>query len=289
MTQSIATLPTIEVPANYPYVMPTFLARMAVEKGPIFKRDLGNGQFLVYMIGPEANKLIMRTSRESFSHDLGWTPIVGEFFGKGLLNMDDPLHAEHRKLMNPAFAIAYMARYLPVMRRVIAERTREWAERGQVDVYQEARKITFDVAAETLVGFPAGEEVDTLRGLFYTMLAGDFDPTVESEETFWQRMLATGMDLSQRLLAMIERRRDAPAQEERDDILTMLVRVRDESGAPLSDEQILGHVNILLVAGHETSTTLASWLLYELAQRPEYLARVHAELERVHPDDEQPL
>ncbi|HEV2405664.1 MAG TPA: cytochrome P450, partial [Ktedonobacterales bacterium] len=277
----ISGLPTIETPPNYPFIMPAFLARMAVEKGPIFRRDLGNGQSLVYLIGPEANKLIMQAGRESFSHDLGWTPIVGEFFGKGLLNMDDPLHAEHRKMMNPAFAIAYMARYLPVMRRVIASRTREWAERGEVDVYQEARKITFDVAAETLVGFPAGEEVDTLRGLFYTMLAGDFDPTGESEETFWQRMLATGMDLSQRLLAMIERRRNAPAQEERDDILTMLVRARDAHGEPLSDEQILGHVNILLVAGHETSTTLATWLLYELASHPAYLARVHAELDRV--------
>ena len=288
MAKSIAELPTIETPTNYAYVMPTFLARMAMEHGPIFRRRLPDGQSLVYMIGPDANRLILHKHRDCFSHDLGWTPVIGEFFGKGLLNMDDPPHAAHRRMMNPAFAIAYMARYLPVMRRVIADRTSEWATRGEVDVYQEARKITFDVAAETLVGFPAGDEVDALRGLFYTMLAGEYDLAVDTEETFWQRMLATGMELSQRLLAMIERRR-ADTATERDDILTTLVRARHENGEPLSDAQILGHVNILLVAGHETSTTLASWLLYELATHPIHLDRVHADLDRVMVNGDEPL
>lgn len=291
MSKSIFELPSIDTPADYPYVMPTYLARMAVEHGPIFRRRFGQdaeGESLVYMVGPEANKLILHTRRDCFSHDLGWTPVIGEFLGKGLLNMDDPPHGAHRRMMNPAFAIAYMSRYLPIMRRVIAERTSEWPERDEVDVYQEARKITFDVAAETLVGFPAGEEVDTLRRLFYTMLTGDYDPTIDTEDTFWQRMLATGMELSQRLLAMIERRRE-DGLTERDDILTTLVRARDEDGNPLSDGQILGHVNILLVAGHETSTTLASWLLYELATRPVYLRRVLAELARVAPEIDEPL
>lgn len=292
MAKSIFELPIIETPADYPYTMPSFLARMAVQHGPIFRRRFRQGDdidgSLVYMIGPEANKLILQTHRERFSHDLGWTPVIGEFLGKGLLNMDDPPHGAHRRMMNPAFAIGYMSRYLPIMRRVIADRTRDWPERGEVDVYREARKITFDVAAATLVGFPAGDEVDTLRQLFYTMIAGDYDPTVETEDTFWQRMLATGMDLSQRLLAMIERRREDTSTE-RDDILTTLVRARDEDGAPLSEAQILGHVNILLVAGHETSTTLASWLLYELASRPVHLDRVLAELDRVAPDAGEPI
>ena len=46
----------------------------------------------------------------------------------------------------------------------------------------------------------------------------------------------------------------------------MLVRARDEAGHSLSDEQLLAHVNILLVAGHETTTTLGAWVLYLLAR-----------------------
>src|SRR5262249_39777357 len=37
---------------------------------------------------------------------------------------------------------------------------------------------------------------------------------------------------------------------------------------------LIAHTNILLVAGHETSTSLGSWLLYLLVENPDYLQRV---------------
>ena len=82
--------------------------------------------------------------------------MIGPIMGKGLLNMDGPEHSAQRKMMNPAFATSYMDRYLPIMNRVIETRTADWAARGVVDLYDEARKITFDVAAEALVGFQGG-------------------------------------------------------------------------------------------------------------------------------------
>jgi cytochrome P450 len=38
----------------------------------------------------------------------------------------------------------------------------------------------------------------------------------------------------------------------------MLVQGRNDTGRALSDEQLFAHTNILLVAGHETSTSLVS-------------------------------
>ena len=73
-------------------------------------------------------------------------------------------------MMNPAFSAAFMATYLPVMRRVIASRTADWVARGEVDLYTESRQITFDVAAATLVGLETGAEADRLRDLFYGLL-----------------------------------------------------------------------------------------------------------------------
>jgi cytochrome P450 len=57
------------------------------------------------------------------------------------------------------------------------------------------------------------------------------------------------------------------------------VRARDEEGRALSDEQILAHLNILLVAGHETTTTLSAWALYLLASEQEHSARLRAEVD----------
>jgi cytochrome P450 len=272
-------LPVVPIPDNYPRVKPVFLAHMAQEVGPIFALDWPYGR-MVYMVGPDANRFVLGSHREHFSHDHGWTPIIGDLFGHGLLNMDGEEHARHRKMMNPAFSIAYMTRYLPIMNRVIAERTADWPDREWVDLYDESRKITFDVAAEALVGFRSGADVDRLREWFFALLYSDFDATAENEEQFMARMYAVRARVNDALLPLIAARRAHP-EETPSDVLGMMINARDEEGQALSDEQLLAHMYILLIAGHETSTTLGAWLLYLLAIHPEYLARVHAELDTV--------
>ncbi len=267
---------------------PAFLARMAMKHGPIFAINWQHGR-AIYMVGPEANRFVLHTHRDHFSHDLGWTPLVGELFGHGLLNMDGEEHDRQRKMMNPAFTIAYMERYLPIMGRIIAERTADWPERPWVDLYAEARKITFDVAAEALVGLRTGAEVDQLRQWFYTLLYADFDPATESEESFANGVLSVRDTLNRVLLPMIAERRVAVAGSEPNDVLSILTQARDEHGQPLSDTQLLAQTHILLVAGHETSTSLAAWLLYLLATHPDYLARVHEELAETLPDPDAPV
>lgn len=150
------------------------------------------------------------------------------------------------------------------MQKIIAERTKDWAERGEVDLYQETRKIAFDVAAEALVGLQTGPEVDHLRHLFFALLNSDSNTDFNS----------IIRELSTMLLQMIAERRQTPTN----DILGILVNARDDNGEGFSDEELLGQVNILLIAGHETTTTMSAWLLYLLAEHPEYLARVETEL-----------
>lgn len=274
--RSLQAMPRIQYPPDIAYRRLTYLLARSHELGPIFRQVWPDGGQVVYLVGPEANKFVMQSHREHFSHDLGWTPNIGELFGKGLLNMDPPEHDLHRKLMNPAFTIAYMSRYLPVMNRLVAERIADWAQRGEVDLFVETRKITFDVAAETLVGFRTGPEVDQLRELFFAMLNND--ASFSSEEEYWRTMSSVRGQLVSRLVAMIEQRRGIP-EDDRSDILAMLVNARDEEGQSFSTEQILAHVNILLVAGHETTTTLSAWLLYLLATHPAALTAVRAELD----------
>ena len=255
-------------------------AKAAREVGPIFKWQIRDGYQpgdYVYMVGPEANRFVFHTGREHFSHDLGWTPIIGESFGHGLLNMDDPEHAVHRQMWNPAFARAAMESYLPTMRRVIAEQCRTWVERDEVDVYAEAREITFDIAASALAGFSPGPEVDRLRELFYVLIHG-FEPTRETWDEYFARAMAARNELAGMLLALIAERRRQPASTARRDVVGAIVHARDDRGVALSDEQILAHVNILLVAGHETTTTLAAHTLRMLALLPEWRRRIEAEL-----------
>lgn len=280
-TRPFQDMPQITIPDDYHFRLGQFLAEMYESHGPIFR-----SQRVVYMVGPEANKFVLLTNREKFSHHIGWGQAVGivDMFGDGLLTMDGPEHDAHRKLMNPAFAITYMDRYVPLMNRVIRERIAGWAERGEIDIYEEARKITFDVAAEALTGLRTGPEVDHFRELFMSILT--LGMTVATEEEFETRFTALHDELYGMIRPKIAERRAHPT----DDILGLLVQARDEQGNYLSDERIIGHANILLVAGHETSTSLAAWLFTLLTQHPDAAQRVLAEqLDLVGPDAEPTL
>src|SRR5215216_1370233 len=69
--------------------------------------------------------------------------------------------------------------------------------------------------------------------------------------------------------------------EDRGDLLSMLLRARDEDGSRMSDSQLRDEVMTLFLAGHETTAVALSWTWYLLAQHPEIEARLLEELRTV--------
>jgi cytochrome P450 len=66
------------------------------------------------------------------------------------------------------------------------------------------------------------------------------------------------------------------------DVLAMLLQSRDEeSGASLSEEEVVGHVGALFAAGHETTANTLTWTLFLLSQHPHICAELLDELEQV--------
>ena len=274
--KSYRAIPTVPIPADYQTNVGPFLAEMYGKYGPIF-RSTSFGNEIVFLVGPEANRFVLVSNRQKFSNYEGWSKIFGvaDMFGKGLLVMDGKEHDEHRRMMNPAFTISYMNNYLPLMNRIIRERTATWLEQGTVDIYDEARKITFDVAAEALAGLTDGAERDQFRDLFLRILMTPSMAT--SEEDFYHKLGLLHSELNALLIPKIEERRKHPTN----DLFGLLVQARDDQGNAMSNEQLIAHVNILLVAGHETSTSLSAWLLYLLNQHPDYTTACDGRTKRV--------
>ncbi len=263
-------IPLVNLPPDYQHHLAPLLAQAYQQHGPIFRSSYLEHDDIVFLVGPEANRLVLVNDRQKFSHFVGWGTIflTVTVLGRGLLSMDGEEHARDRKIMNPAFAISYMDRYLPLMNRIIRKRAKCWLEAGEVDLYAEARKITFEIAAQALTGLQEDDEIEQFRTLFNSLLRLRLIAT--SEEDFHTRLGLLQSELYALLLPKIEERRRQPT----DDIFGMLVQARDEHGKAMSDEQLIAHINILLVAGHETSTSLSTWLLYLLNQHPEYTQRI---------------
>jgi len=262
-------IPFVEWPPDYQHHLASLLAQAYQRHGPIFRATY-LGQELIFLVGPEANRFVLVSNRHKFSNAVGWGSIFTtvKVFGRSVLTMDGAEHAHYRKVMNPAFTINYMDRYVPLMNRVIRKCTQSWPAAGEVDVFKGVRQITFEIAARALTGLEEDDEIECFRTLFLKFFKLPMIAT--SQEEFDARLEPLQREMRALLLPKIEERRKRPT----DDIFSMLVQARDEHGNEISYKQLLGHINILLVAGHDTSTSLGTWLCYLLHQHPDYTQRV---------------
>jgi cytochrome P450 len=60
-------------------------------------------------------------------------------------------------------------------------------------------------------------------------------------------------------------------------MLSRLCQARDDEGAGLSDQEIVDHMNFLMMAAHDTTTSTLSSLVYLLGKHPEWQERVREE------------
>ncbi|MCW3018925.1 MAG: cytochrome, partial [Solirubrobacterales bacterium] len=199
-----------------------------------------------------------------------------------LLTIDGEFHRLSRMIMLPAFHREHIAASAEA---VIDETTRaldELTPGASVDLYMWTRRLAVRVAMRALFGVdPDGEQARSLDAAalfeealsFYAseyvlrVLRGRFSP--------WARMQRAARALDTLIYSEIARRR--ATGERGQDILSLLLDAEDEDGNTLSDLQIRDEVMTLLFAGHDTTTSTVSFMFYELARRPQLVARLLAE------------
>jgi cytochrome P450 len=80
--------------------------------------------------------------------------------------------------------------------------------------------------------------------------------------------------------AIIEERRKS-REEDRGDLLSMLILAEDESGERMTDKQLRDEVMTLFLAGHETTANTLAWTFYLLSSNAAAEAKLAEELQRV--------
>jgi cytochrome P450 len=254
--------------------------------GPIFSARVFHGR-VVFMLGPEANHFITVSHADRFHWRTGSMGDLIPLLGDGLLTVDGDYHRRARRIMLPAFHRERIAATHATMVDETTQALDGWRDGEMLDVYHWARRLTLRVAMRALFGLDPDEEgrgaqaaIEFERALsFY---GTDFAVRImRGPRTPWRRMQAARKALDRIIYAEIERRRRDP-DPERIDVLSMLVEATDaEDGSRLSDREVRDQVMTLLFAGHDTSTSTISFMLYELARHPAALAKVLEEQDRV--------
>jgi cytochrome P450 len=130
-------------------------------------------------------------------------------------------------------------------------------------------------------GLDAGPQLDGLRHRLNVILNESAKPA--SMIPFLQRgkkyrgFLQTRAEADTMIFDLIDRRR--AEDEERDDILSMLVGARHEDGTPMSHQELRDELMTLLVAGHETTASELAWAFERFAREPGVVKRLHEEID----------
>ena len=85
--------------------------------------------------------------------------------------------------------------------------------------------------------------------------------------------------VEQEILRLVEKRRRDPS--DRTDVLSILIRARDDENRGMTDMELVGQATILFGASFETTASTMTWTVFLLAQHPEIMCELMDELDRV--------
>ena len=224
------------------------------------------------------------------------TPMIFEklrrFLGNGLLTSEGPYWLQQRRLIQPGFHKQRLQALVEIINQVIAETEPEELDdsgvRGGVDVYPMMMRLAFDIVTRSLFSTAvSSEKLNLLSNSLTTIQAFLVQQIRQPYLNPWFRVsgqlakhVKLGKAADEVLLGMIRDRKASGKSQE--DLLQMLVDARyEDTGAGMSDQQLLEETNILITAGHETTANALSWIFYLLAKHPDKQALVRAELQEM--------
>jgi cytochrome P450 len=222
---------------------------------------------------PDDVKRVLVSNHRNYTKGAGIDRIK-LLLGKGIMTSEDELWRRQRSMMQPCFHRRVITGFASLVAQANDRFIVRWearAARGElVNVTEEMSELTLEIVLRSILGIDH-ERLSQEHGADPFELVAK-DPARNLEFVYKFR------SLTKTLQELIERRRAEPPVES--DYLGMLISARDkDSGAPMSDRELIDELMTLVVAGHETTASALNWTWYLLSQHPEAQARLSAELD----------
>jgi cytochrome P450 len=257
-----------------------YTARLYHEHGPVAGLVRGDRR-QVFAFGPEHNRAVL-TRGDTFHTVLEYAIPQGirdARRGIGLLNMNGPEHRRARRVATPSFKPQAALAHGELIARLAAEEVDSWPTDEPFDLTDRMRRLTLRIACLCFFGVDIAARADHIGRMVQDMLALRYFASsiryfpFDLPGTPYRRLLTVIRRLDGALAEIIEARRggaDAP------DLLQSLMAAHAEDGRGFDDDQLVGQLTTLLVAGHETSSNTLAWTLLLLSQHPAELDKLLA-------------
>jgi len=268
-----------------------WLERCERRYGPIFRVKLVGYPRYVYVADPAMAREVYAADRTAGRAGPARASFLEPLVGRhSLLCLEGDEWLRQRKLVGPTFHRRHVDGYAEEIAAIAAERIDRWPVGRTVELRPLFLDMTLEVILHLVIGVTDGTRLAALRRALPELIeAGSSLLLWAVPPRGWRRL--DGSRLARRvphplrrflrlrdevdalLYAEIAARRAAP-DDERRDVLSMLIRARDDEGGAMSDAELRDELVTLLVAGHETTATALAWTFERLMRAPAALRRL---------------
>ena len=167
-----------------------------------------------------------------------------------------------------------MKLYSDALNKGIAARVTEWSGKTFA-FYPAIKQLTLDLAAVSFLGIPWGPEARRINKAFVDMVQASIGIVrIPLPGTAMGRGVAGRKFLLDYFGREVPKRRVSDGQ----DMFSQICRATKEDGTLLSDDEIVDHMNFLMMAAHDTITSSATSMTMLLARHPEWQDKLRAEM-----------
>lgn len=208
---------------------------------------------------------------------------------RSLIILDGDRHQRQRQLLSPPFHGDRMRAYGKTICEIAYSVSNEWKTGKPFNIRSSMQEITMRVILRVVFGLDEDERFQKLRQLLTSVLDLMGSPLMSAAIIFsflqkdlgawspWGRIVRNLQQIDELIYGLIRERR-AESNQNRQDILSLMISARDVDGQPMTDQELRDELMTLLTAGHETTASALTWAFYWVDYLPEVREKLQTEL-----------
>uniref|UniRef100_A0A2M4ARZ3 Putative cytochrome p450 4d1 n=1 Tax=Anopheles triannulatus TaxID=58253 RepID=A0A2M4ARZ3_9DIPT len=264
--------------------------------GTTIRLDIMSKCWMIFSSPADIERIISSNEYNRKSDDYN---ILQEWLGNGILLDHGNSWFTNRRALTGAFHFKILDSYVPVFEEQANVLVRKLLESaGQpVDIFPIAKLYTLDVILETSMGVQCQAQIKdsayvrAVSDLSHITFWRMYNPLGYSDWTFrWTKhypVYQKSLQINKEFTTSVIRKRraellatasDAAVPEKgRLSLLDILLR-SDLTGRQFTDQEVYSQVNNFMFAGHDTTSSAITFILYSLAKYPAVQQRVYEEI-----------
>lgn len=242
------------------------------------------GRHVYFLNQPEAIEDVLVRHPQDFVKGRG-LQVNRRLFGNGLLTSEGSEWLLQRRLCQPAFRRERVEAYGALMAEFARRIIEDWRDGETRDVHSDMARLTLQIVTRALFGIEIGEMADKVAGALNPIMRFNTRGRILLPAL---RYLPTPVNVRYRLAARrLERVVDEVIRQRQskgkdgDDLLSELLRGRDDSAGSMTRQILRDEVMTLLLAGHETTALTLGWAFYLIAHHSQVEDRLLGEMRNV--------